>query len=168
MRTGQQMIIGLLRVFAAVIVGALVGGLLFAGIDWLRTYHSSATISISRMALEPRAADSSLLGLIGAFVDWYSTAFYGYSRFGSGLGTLIGAFWAMGAAKNYEVIARFSVGFIAGFLMGLRTAMFVVSRPSLVLIIAVLGGLMAGAYICLAGRPSRFSPLPRLHLKHQP
>lgn len=164
----SQIALGSARVLAAVLIGAIVGGLLFAGIDWLRTFQANTSSSVSRYALEPQVTENAVLALVAQFIDWYSTYFYGYSRFGSGLGIIIGAFWSMGVAKEYSIGGRIAVGFIAGFCMGLRSAMFITSRPYLVLVAALLGGCTVALYLMHAGRPSRFAPLPRLQFKHQP
>lgn len=171
------MIRGLMRLLIAVIVGTVVGALLFAAIDWLRTFEAHGVmVSVAQKSLlkgDVVAADqlpqyAGLLGWVNGFIDWYSSVFFGYSRFGSGLGTLIGAFWAAGAVKKSTAGSRIAVGGLAGFIIGVRSAMFVVSRPDLVLGIGFLGFAIGAGYLYVCGLPSKFAPLPRLQFKHGP
>ncbi len=162
--------IGLLHVAGAVIIGASIGGLLFSGLDWLRTFGATNdSPSVARNALSslPNSPNPTL-GLIAAVIEWYSSTFFGYSRFGSGLGILVGCFWSMDVAIRGRAVTRIIVGFVTGFAIGFRCAIFVVSQPHLVLICSLLGGTLTAFYIFLAGRKSAFSSLPRLQFKHQP
>jgi hypothetical protein len=168
----KQIGIGLLRVVLAVVIGSIVGAVLFAGIDWMRTFQSDTIASsISRDAIQgdsySQITEPALLYAISKFVDWYSTVFFGYSRFGAGLFMLAGTFWALGQAKSYSIVARALIGFFAGVLMGARVAMFVLSKPILVLVIAVISGFIGAGYLILAGRKSSFESLPKLQFKHQ-
>jgi hypothetical protein len=168
----KQILIGVGRVLLAVAIGSIVGALLFAGIDWMRTFQSDTiAMSVSRDAIQgdsySQITEPALLYAISKFVDWYSTVFFGYSRFGAGLLMLVGAFWAMGQAKPYSLVARGIIGFFAGVLMGARIAMFILSKPILVLVIALIGGVIGAIYLILAGRKSAFEPLPKLQFKHQ-
>jgi hypothetical protein len=166
---------GLLRLALAVVIGSIVGSLLFGALDFLRTFQSdSNTLSVARHALGIDAplyqrtnAVTPFDPLIAQFVDWYSTTFFGYSRFGAGLFMLAAAFWSLGAAKEYSAAPRIVVGFFAGVLMGTRMAMFVLSRPDMVLGIALVAGIWCAVFMWLAGRPSKFKPLPKLQFKHQ-
>lgn len=168
----RQLGVGLLRVALAVVVGSIAGALLFAGIDALRTFQADTIASsVARSALETgeyaEAPPPDVLFVISKFIDWYSTVFFGYSRFGAGLFMLAGAFWAMGEAKGYALPARIIIGFVAGFLMGTRVAMFILSKPVLVLAIALLSGIIGALFLSLSGRPSSYSPLPKLQFKHE-
>lgn len=168
----RQLGVGLLRVALAVVVGSIVGGLLFGGIDALRTFQADTIASsVARSALQmgesTDMAPPDALFVISKFIDWYSTVFFGYSRFGAGLFMLAGAFWAMGEAKGYSLPARVIIGFVAGFLMGTRLAMFILSKPILVLAIALLSAIIGAVFLSLAGRPSNYLPLPKLQFKHE-
>jgi len=168
----REIAIGLLRAILAIVIGTLVGALLFGAIDWMRTFQSDTIASsVSRTALQADDSYSSaqpfLLALIAQFVDWYSTVFFGYSRFGAGLFMMAGGFWAVGKALSYGIWARGLIGFVVGSLIGVRVAMFILSRPVLVLGFAAIGGVLGAVYAVMAGRASRFSSLPKLQLKHQ-
>jgi hypothetical protein len=159
----KELGVGLLRLALAVVIGSLVGSLLFGALDFLRSFQSdSNTLSVAR-----HQAVTPFDSFIAQFVDWYSTTFFGYSRFGAGLFMLAAAFWSLGAAKEYSAAPRIVVGFFAGVLMGTRMAMFVLSRPDMVLGIALIAGLWCAVFMWLAGRPSKFKPLPKLQFKHQ-
>jgi hypothetical protein len=168
----KQIAIGLVRVGLAVVVGSIVGGLAFAAIDAMRLFQAdtiASSVSRTAIAANPfstELAEPGLFGLISRFVDWYSTLFFGYSRFGAGLFMIAGAFWAMGRAQTYHAAARGTIGFFAGFLIGTRFAMFILQRPELVLAIAVNCAVLCCLGLILAGRPSAFKSLPKLQLKH--
>jgi hypothetical protein len=169
----KQIAIGLVRVCLAVVIGSIVGGVLFYVIDSMRLFQADTIASsVSRTAIQANpfaqeAAEPGLFGVISRFIDWYSTMFFGYSRFGAGLFMIAAAFWAMGRAVTYGAVPRGIVGFFAGLLIGTRLAMFVLQRPELVLAIAVNCAVLCALGLVLAGRPSRFKSLPKLQLKHQ-
>lgn len=168
----KQIAIGLMRVCLAVVIGSILGGVAFAAIDWMRLFQAdtiASSVSRTAIAANPFGSDLAepgVFGLISRFVDWYSTVFFGYSRFGAGLFMIAGTLWAMGRAQSYSGVARATIGFFAGFLIGTRFAMFILQRPELVLAIAVNCALLCSLGLVIAGRPSAFKQMPKLHLKH--
>ena len=161
-----QIFLGIGLVIVSASAAAVVGGLMFEGVNWLRTYGLPQTVN--QGSIVATVGNGPVLGAIAKIVDLYNGSFMGFARFGAGLGSMAACFWALGRAKQYSAVARTATGCFAGALIGARMVMMITSQPNLVLIGLLLGAFTAGLCMFLSARPSNFKPLPRLNLRDEP
>lgn len=148
-----------------VVVSSIVGLCLLTpvllAVSFLRNYGLAPDLSsVTQTAIFAE----SHTGELAKFFEWYNSLMPGYARFGSGLGMIAGAFWALGYAKPYHAVARILGGFTAGFIMGARLAMFITSDPPIVVGAALACAVWTGGYLFVIGRPSIFKPMPLIEL----
>jgi hypothetical protein len=154
-----EMITGCARVVLASALAAVILGPAFWCINWLRTCGLPAdNFSITQTSLTGACAGD----LLSRSIEWYNTTFVGFSRFGSGIGIICGAFWAMGPAKAYRPVPRIITGLVAGSLIFARLANMLTSDTPFVGWAGLLGALWTAAYLYVAGRPCRFKALPEM------
>jgi hypothetical protein len=157
----MQCLIGVGKVVIVSLLLSLVLSPVLGLINELRNYGLPADVtSVAQTPIYVHSSKSA----IAAFLDWYNSSMSGYARFGSGIGMISGAFWAMGGAKTFAGPARFLTGLTAGFLIGSRLALMITSDPPIVIGAAAIAGLWTAIYLFFSGRPSQFKPLPRLNL----
>jgi hypothetical protein len=157
----KQCLIGVIRVLIASLMLSLLLTPVLGLINHLRNFGLPPDLSsVAQAPIYVQATKNSL----AAFLEWYNSSMNGYARFGSGLGMMTGAFWAMGQAKPYFAPARVLTGLTAGFFIGGRIAMMITSDPPIVLGGAIVGALWTAVYLFISGLPSRFRPLPLLNL----
>lgn len=106
----------------------------------------------------------TLGGTIEDWINWNNAYFRGATRFGSGLGFIIGAIFAATTFRFKHEQDRLPVVLLAGFFVGVRFVLMIVSAP----VSAALGGL-GGALVALLltaiyVRDTRVPQLPRLQL----
>jgi len=153
------MAVGLVLVASA--VGFIVLTPVLLAVSFLRNYGLAPDLSaVTQTAIFARPQT----GELAKFLEWYNSLMPGYARFGSGLGMIAGAFWALGYAKPFHPIARILGGAMAGLIMGARLAMFITSDPPIVLGGALVCAAWTGGYLFVVGRPSIFKPLPVIEL----
>jgi len=160
MNRSRECIIGVSRVLLASVVASLLLAPLLAFINVMRNYGNPGD-----MAAVSQASVYAASNPIAAMIDSYNSSMSGYGRFGSGIGMIGGAFWAMGYAKSYSTVARIMTGLPAGFVIGARAGMMITSDAHIVIASGVIGAVWTAVYLYIAGLPSKFKPLPNLELK---
>jgi hypothetical protein len=157
----KQCLVGVIRVLVMSLALSILLTPVLGAINHLRNFGLPPDLSsVAQAPIYAQAAKSSM----AAFLEWYNSSMNGYARFGSGLGMMAGAFWAMGRAKTYFAPARVLTGLFAGFFIGGRVAMMITSDAPIVLGGALVGALWTAVYLFISGLPSRFKPLPVLNL----
>ena len=84
----------------------------------------------------------TFFGFCESIIDWYNMSFHGATRFGSGLGMIIGPLLSLCMIKNFGSPARAVAGAIAGGIIGSRSILMITSGVS-----PFLTGLMLGSII---------------------
>lgn len=166
--TFKQLSIGLLRLTCAFVLAAIVGGVIFAGLEFVRNFQADTISSVSKSNIIAEQQLGGVLGLVQLWINWYSTTFFGYSRFGSGIGMIIASIWAASACASYKFWPRLVIAAVAGFLIGTRAAMFITSKPHLVLGAGLIASFIGIMRTFASLKPAKFKALPRLQFKHQP
>lgn len=148
------------------VVLAIIGGFVWGLVDWLRSYGSGVVPfpyferPVSPHELQTKYSNDYIFHLIECGINWYNVTFVGGTRFGSGLGWMIGAFIAMGYFKERSLTARTLAGVVAGAEIGLRFALNLGSGVPLFLVGLSLGAVIGGLYMGLATTPSNIDGLP--------
>lgn len=161
---------GLLRVLLLTAGSALVFGAVWGLADWLRNFGTGLAplpyLDQSPVGAEifRRHEPGTLFGFAEDFINWYNVTFRSAARFGSGLGIIGGAFFCLSAVKSYSPVPRFVVGLAAGALIGARAIMMVTSDVPFFFAGGVIGALVTGGYLALAGGALAVPPLPALGL----
>ncbi len=160
-------------VFVACVFG-VVGGAYWGVIDYLRNFGSSISLCpyfdhLQVAALPFRAHTAgSFLGAIEDLINCYNLAFPGATRFGSGLGLIGGAFWALRFARGRGLLCRCFAGVAGGVLIGARAALMLGSGAGVFLVGLVSGGLLTTLYMIFGAREEQIASWTLLELSQVP
>jgi hypothetical protein len=150
---------------------AVAMGAVWGLVDWLRTYGSGIApfpyFDCSQNGLEfhNRYQPGTIFGIFEIAINWYNMTFRGGTRFGSGLGLMVGAFVVMGFYKERGVLIRTFVGVISGAEIGARFALNLGSGVPLFLAGMTVGAIIGGFYMGFCAGPSRAKTLPLKKLR---
>lgn len=165
----SKILLSILYVVLLACAMAWIIGLLMGVIDALRTSGTRfATVWFpyfdpSPVPQEPfrRYGAGTAPGMVEDLIRWNNMYFRGFTRFGSGLGFVIGAVYAATTFKFERPGDRLPAVCVAGLLAGARSMLMIASAP----ISAIVGGVVcAVAAAGLAGIYARDTRVPRMPL----
>jgi hypothetical protein len=154
---------------ATLVIGMTVGlGLIMAvvwgALDWMRYFPAPVPVlpdflhTKSRYVPPAASASAPLESLAVAVMNWYNLTFIGATRFGSGLGMLAGAIWALAVVGStrarYPAAARAVAGLLGGAFIGGRLALMLGSFPRTLLWGTICGALIGAAMLAAGARES--------------
>jgi hypothetical protein len=166
----QKLSLRLILFVVIPVVAAIVGGAIWGIVDWLRTYGSGLSafpyFDAAHYQAEPFRFEKpgTLMGSIEDLNNWYNLNFRGATRFGSGLGFIFGAFFAMTLFEQNSFAWRIVAGIIAGAAMGGRSALMLGSGARWSLIGYLVGASLGALYMVVSAAPARISKLPEYDL----
>lgn len=145
-RRWGKVLLSILYVVLLACVMAWLTGLLMGVVDAVRTSGTrSATVWFpyfdpTPVAQEPfrRYAAGTVPGFVEDLIQWNNMYFRGYTRFGSGLGFVIGAVYAATTFKFDRPGDRLPAVCVAGLISGARSMLMIASAP----ISAIAGGVI--------------------------
>ena len=161
-----ELVIGVGRVVVLAAALAVICGIFWNILDWMRTYGTGIVASpfADQAPLPPRQRRffpaGTALGSFEDLIELYNISFRGGLRLGSGIGLVAGAFLALGPAKRLGLAARIATGITAGSIFGGRAALMITSDTPIFLGGALIGAVLTAWYLAAAGGERRFPPLP--------
>lgn len=153
----------LVIVLAMVLVAPYVFGQWWALVDWLRNYGSSIQ---ALPAMDTQVVPSqvyrhwpagSFCGFWEDAINWYNFTFKSATRFGSGIGLIGGAIFAIMSCRRLGLAARIAAGAIGGALIGARSILMVTSDVPYFLVGLGLGSALA-VVAAIVNDPRRMFP----------
>lgn len=150
-------------------------GLLWGLINFLQTYGTvNATLPFPYFDPSPIPEQLFRNYKVGTFAGWVedlinlnNSYFLGATRFGSGLGLVVGALLAVSTFPFKNPVQRLPVIVLAGIIIGARSMLMIASAP----ISAVVGGVVCGIVAVILGlvyvRDARIPRLPRIDFERE-
>ncbi len=176
MRTVGLTIKAVALVLAVSAVLAVVGAIVWGALEWMRNYPASVHVVPdffhTRTDYEPPpvTASTPLEALAMNIMNWYNMTFLGATRFGSGLGTIAGAFWSLSMVRSYPRLARLLAGLVGGAVIGSRLAQILGPFPKTFILATICGAALGALTMALTPDKDRIPPLPEddPEVSHEP
>ncbi len=169
-----QSLSGIFLVLVLTAASALTFAVAWGLVDWMRNFGTGLAPLpfLDHGCLQTdtfrRFPAGSFCGVTEDLINWYNVTFCNALRFGSGLGIIGGAFFALSFVRHLGLTARIIAGFMAGALIGARSIMMVTSDVPFFFAGLCLGGVFVGVYMSLSGDTPRVPPLPPFKLGKSP
>jgi hypothetical protein len=166
----REMLVGSFLLILVSAVAAVLMGAVWGIVDWLRNYGSNVQPFpyLDRTPIQTQAfrfqAPGTVLGQIEDIILWYNGAFRGATRFGSGIGLMVGAFVCVRLPFVRSMAARLTVAVTSGVLIGARLALMLGSSATLFVAGGVLGALVAVVAVLVGARATAIPKLPLVNL----
>lgn len=146
MKRVATILLSMIYVVLLACVAAWLAGLLLGMVDGMRTIGTHYAASWFPYFDPARVSDQpfrnypagSFPGIVEDIINWNNMYFRGYTRFGSGLGCVIGAIYAATTYKFACANDRLPAIVLAGFVVGARSMLMIASAP----ISAIIGGVI--------------------------
>jgi hypothetical protein len=145
----------------------LAAGTIWASIDWMKSFDSSALIlPFSKLPGEYTSLDTtygatpSFATSVQSFVQWHNLSFPGASRFGSGIAfILVPPLLLVWAKERLSQRVLFLPALVGGAIVGSRSMLMLSSTPRFFIFGLVTGAVVTIFFVCRRQR-QELPPLP--------